>query len=482
MRALSAAAPKTCRSMVTAETLDAGTVAVTTRPRAGVVALRLTWTALAVVLASATTAVTATIGPDSRWLAALGRIVGEEGRIPHGIPFAAAVSASWPNVPVLAEVAFGGLFTAFGARGLLVAQLLAVAVAMAILGRDMRREGATDAGAATVLALLLPGALLAFAGVKAQLFSIALFPAAAVLLRAETRRPSRRIWLVVPLLALWSNLHGVALLGLAVLLAYLLLERARRAPMESAAVAVASALALCATPALEQTPRYYADVMTSEAAARGYGLWAPLSLHAGFDVLLVAVALPLLAAFVRARPRVWEFAVAAALAGLTIHAARDGVWLLLFVAPPAAQALRLRSSAPRAIAHGIAFVLVAVGGLALVRGPMTAGASERLVHQAIAAAQGGPILAEPATAERIALAGGRVVISNPLDAFSRTDQRAYIDWLQARRSADPLLRRTRVVVVSARSPADRRLRRDGSFRAYAESAGFRIYLRTRLAP
>jgi hypothetical protein len=462
---------------VTAGSIDSA-AAVPVRERAAPAsAVRLGWTSLAVVFATAATAVTATIGPDSRWLAALGRLVVERREIPHGIPFAAAPSGTWHNVPLLSELTFHGLFAGFGDRGLLAAQVVAVAAGMAVLSRDMRRSGATDAGGAIVMTLLVPGALLAFAGIKAQLFSLALFPVAVALLRAEARRPSRRIWLVVPLLALWSNLHGAALLGLAVALAYLLLARARHARLESLLLGAAAALALCATPALAGTPQYYGAVMTSEAAKRGYGLWAPLSLHAGFDLVLVAVALPLLAAFVCARPRAWELTAAAGLAGLTVHAARDGVWLLLFVAVPAAKAVRLPGKPHQAVVHGIALVLICVAGLAFVRGPSSAGAGDRLVREAIAAAHGGPILAEPASAERIAVAGGRVWISNPLDAFAPAAQRAYLDWLDGKRAGDRLLAGARTVVVTPGSPAAQRLARDDRFRVTLRSARAVVFVR-----
>ena len=154
------------------------------------------------------------------------------------------------------------------------------------------------------------------------------------------------------------------------------------------------AIAMCATPAVAKTPHYYAAVMTSEAAKRGYGLWAPLSLRAGFDVVLIAVALPLLVAFIWARPRAWELAAAAGLAGLTVHAGRDGVWLLLFLAPPAAKAIRLRANAHEAVVPAIALVLVVVGALAFLRGPSSAGASDRLVLEAIGEFRG------PATMRR----------------------------------------------------------------------------------
>jgi hypothetical protein len=438
---------------------------------------RGSWSAVALCFGTATAAVTAIIGPDARWLGAFGRVVVERGRVPHGVPFAAAPSSHWPNVPVLAELAFRALTGALGDRGLLLAQLVAVGVALAVTRREMRRLGATDGGAALVLALLVPGALLAFAGIRAQLFSLALFPVVVALVRREAAAPSRRIWLLPPLLALWSNLHGVALLGLAAVGAYLVLERARRRPLESLGVAVLSTAALCATPALAATPRYYHDVLTSAAAQRGYGLWAPLSLHSGFDLLLVGVGAVVLAAFLRGRPRPWELAVAALLVWSTIHTARNGVWLLLFLAAPAATRLRVRATPHPAVAHFLVLLCLLLGVLGLVRAPQSAGAENAAVARAIQAAHGQPILAEPATAERIAAAGGRVWISNPLDAFAPAAQRAYLDWLEGRPFGDRLPAAVRTVVVTPGSPAAHRLGRDSRFRIASSSARALVFVR-----
>jgi hypothetical protein len=443
----------------------------------GSLALRGSWSTVAVCFGAATAAVTATIGPDARWLGALGRIVVERGAVPHGVPFAAAPSSSWPNVPVLAELVFRGLTGALGDRGLLLAQLAAVGAGLVVTRREMGRLGATDAGAALALALLVPGALLAFAGIKAQLFSLALFPLVVGLLRHEAREPSRRIWLLPPLIALWSNLHGAALLGVAAAGAYLVLERARRRPGESVGVAALSLLALCATPALAQTPRYYHGVLTSVAAQRGYGLWAPLSLDKGFDLLLVGVGSALLAAFLRSRPRPWELAVAATLVWASIHTARNGVWLLLFVAAPAATAFRGRTTPHPAVVHALALLCLAAGALGVVRGPQAAGAEPRIVGRAIEAAHGRPILAEPASAEQIAAAGGRVWIANPLDAFAPADQRAYLEWLDGKAAGDRLLSLARTVVVTPGSPAAQRLGRDDRFRVTARSARTMVFVR-----
>jgi hypothetical protein len=178
------------------------------------------------------------------------------------------------------------------------------ATALTLLAFGMRALGAPDAASATVLLLVFFAAAPSFIIVRAQLFSLVLFCAALLLLRAEAGKPSRRVWLLVPLVALWSNLHGAVLVGLAVAAAYLVLERARREPVVAAWVLAACCAALFLTPALDASGDYYLGVLRSEAAQRGAGMWAPLSLHRPFDVLFILLAIPLLVFAVPSRPRV----------------------------------------------------------------------------------------------------------------------------------------------------------------------------------
>jgi hypothetical protein len=99
-----------------------------------------------------------------------------------------------------------------------------------------------------------------------------------------------------------------------------------------------------------------------------------------------------------------------------------------------------------------------------------------LISAAIASAHGRPILAEPAAAEQIAQAGGRVWISNPLDAFRHSDQRLYLDWLQGRGSGDRALRQDAAVIVLDGSPAERRLIRDERFSQASTDGRFRLFV------
>jgi len=433
---------------------------------------------LAVALGAVLAAVAGTIGADSRWLAALGRIIVDRGRIPNGIPYASAPSAGWHNVPMLAELILRGLTAAAGNRGLLIAQVVAVAAALAVLAWDLRREGADELGGAFALLVVVVGSLPVLLIVRSQLFSLLLFPVLLALVRAEARSPGLQIWLLPPLLALWSNLHGAVLVGLAVAATYLTFDRGRRQPLLAAAVLLVSALAVCVTPALENTPGYYAGLLQNEAARRGEGLWAPLSLTSGFDLLLLAAAIVLVVLAIRARPALWEAIAIAGLAVLTVKAARSGVWLLFVTAAPAARSLRLEPGRERRLAALALPVALALAVFGLVRGPSSSGAGEPLLAETLRRAAGTPILAEGIQAEQVALAGGRVWMSNPLDAFSHHDQRLYLDWLAGRPAGDAALRHAgRVVLVIRGDAPAKRLRHAQAFRQVAHDADAILYVR-----
>jgi hypothetical protein len=448
-----------------------------TRLRAASYRVPAAW--FAVGVAAAAVGLFGTVAADSRWLAALGGYVARHG-VPDFVPFASAPSDGWPNVPVLAELAFHALDAAGGDRAFLAAQVAAVTAAFALLAAGLRRAGASGPAGLVVLLALVPGAFASLAAIRSQLFSLVLFPALVLLVRAEAARPSRRVWWLVPLLALWSNLHGAALVGLAVAAAYLLLERARREPVVAAGALAASALALFATPALWRTGEYYAGVLGNEAARRGVGLWAPLSLGSGLDLALLVCAVLLAAAALRSRPRLWELVALAGLAALTVQTARGGVWFLFFAATPAALGLGIGregdARARLALPGAVAMLALAVVGV--VRGPHEASAHRALVERAVAEAGGTPVLATDQLAEQVALAGGRIWIGNPIDAFRRRDQRLYVDWLQARPAGDAALAHApRVVLVAVGSDAQKRLARRGVLREVARDSGGVLYVR-----
>ena len=436
----------------------------------------LPWVAVAAL--TALSGLIGAVAADSRWLAALGGEIVQRGHIPDGVPYATADSQGWPNVPVLGELTFHALESVAGDRGLLIAQVLAVALTLVLLLFDMRLAGAGDRGAFIALILLAPACFTSLVAIRSQLFSLPLFALVLLILRSERRGGSLRVLLLVPLLALWSNLHGAVLTGLAVTGAYLIVSRARREPGLAIATLVASAVAILATPALWRTPDYYRGVLANQAAKQGIGLWRPLDLGAPLDLVFVAAAVVLVALALRARPPLWEIVMLVGLAVLTLQAARGGVWLALAAATPAAVGAQgPESSRPRLAGPvAIALALAALGGI--VRGPLNTAASSRVLHSALVSAGGTPVLAEDQLAEQLVLAGGRVWIGNPLDAFRADDQRVYVDWLRGRPAGDRALEQApRVVIVKPGTAAARRISRDPAFVAGPHDRFAAIYRR-----
>ena len=436
----------------------------------------LTWIAASFV--AAWCALAAHVGADARWLSALGAAIAHARSLPHEIAYAAVPSSGWHDSPALGQLLFHALDALLGDPGLVVLQVVAVAVALGALMLDLRRADARDAAAAVGLVAIVVAAPATFLVVRVQLFSLALFPVLLVLVRREAGFRTGRIWLAVPLLALWANLHGGVLVGYAMLTAYLVLHRARRAPVETAALLAASSAALVATPALLHTISYYRGVIGSEAAAQHYGLWSRLSLHDPFDVAFLVVALPLVALALRSRLPLWELVLLAAFSAMSVAAHRNGIWLLFLAFTPAVRAFgtsRRPVLAPR-LALACCTVPLAIGLVGLSHGPNPDGASNALLIRAVHAANGSPILADPLDAERLAADGARIWIGNPLDAFPRADQRLYLDWIRGLPGGDALLRPpVRVVVVDRGGAAQRRLVEQGSFRELARDDRAVVY-------
>jgi hypothetical protein len=407
--------------------------------------------ALVVPLLAAAAASFGVVGADARWLAAIGSAIAR-GHFVHSVAYASAPTSGWVNPTVLGELSFHWLWALLGDRGLVLAQVAAVLAGFVALARGLRRESETGAAAAAVLLVVLVGSLPAVLVARNQLFSLVLFPLLLLLLERESKAPSRRIWLAVPLLALWANLHGAVLVGYALLAVYILVARRRAIP-----VLLAATLALCATPELWHTPRYYAAVSENEAARMGVGLWSPLGASPA-DVLLVIAAVALLVIAVWPGTRrwsAWEVVAVVGLAAASIHAARLGTWLLIVAAYPAVRSLRVRRPSTVSVLVPSLLALAVVAGVAHT--PFDAGSR---VLADVAARSGVPVLAEPVPAEQVAVAGGTVWVANPLEAFRHSDQRLYLDWAGGKAAGSAAVEHAQLVLVLRDTAAGRAAARD----------------------
>lgn len=420
---------------------------------------------------AATLASIGVVGADLPWLVPLGAVVAS-GHVPGSVPAAAAPTAGWHDALAGAQLLLWAVYHQLGGRGLVGLQALAAAVGFGATAVGVRRQS-TAGSALLVCVVVLLGSASAVLVARLSLFSLALFPLLVLLVQEDARTPSRRIWLAVPLLAVWANLHGMVLAGLALLAVYLLLSRVRSEPLLVAGVLGASLLAVFATPELWHTPLYYRDVFENVAAARAVGLWAPLGLGP-FDVLYVVGALALFA-LSRGRLRSWEWVVCVALAADSIRTARVGLFLLFVLAYPAGRALRLRTPNPVVLASaGCCFAALALG-LVVVSRPT---ADTALARRAAATHE--VVLADPLLGEWVALYGGRIWVGNPIDAFRKTDQRLYLDWTAGDESGRGAVDHARLVLVLPSSAAGKAAARDPRLERLASSRNAVLYRVTSL--
>ena len=142
-----------------------------------------------------------------------------------------------------------------------------------------RRGGASPT---RVLVCAVPALLLMASFVRAQVLAEVLFVLFLLLLVRESRQPSRRILLAFPLLMLWGNVHGSAVMGAAMLTFLGLVELARAARCRNRRGALrASLLVLGASPCLLVTPYgtgvlpYYRATLANPAFAKYITEWQP---------------------------------------------------------------------------------------------------------------------------------------------------------------------------------------------------------------
>lgn len=398
------------------------------------------------------------IGSDLMWVVALGDDVRATGAMPNDVPFAAATSDGWPPVLVAAEVSLS-LVHDLGMPGLLIWHYVTVLGALAIIAADAQRRGATDLATSLALGVLLLGGAATLVVVRLQTFSLILFALMLLLTRAQHRKPGRAMWWGPVLIAVWGNLHGAVLLGVCVIGAYLLFSRLARRPMETLALGVATITALFVTPATWRTAEYYVGVLQNEAAAQGEGLWGSPSLGDPFDLVMVVATVVFAGFALRRRLPVWEYVALAGLVIATVVAARNGIWVLLFLTAPAAaghvrpasEPVRLGRPPTRAMAAVLMGVVACAGLLGYRARAMTD--DEMLADEIRQAAPGVVVLAPEPEVEGLAVHGLRVWLSNPLDAFESADQRAYLDFLAGRPGMSVAVDGSDAVLVKAGAAA-----------------------------
>ena len=191
--------------------------------------------------------------------------------------------------------------------------------------------------------------------------------------------------------------------------------------------------------------------------------------QAGIVALFVAAALALLL-LARGRLRLWEWVACIGLAAESARASRVGFFLLVVLAYPAARGMRERLPSPGLLLSVAGGLAVGATAMVLISNP---GAHTGLARRA--AAMHEVVLADPTQGEWVELYGGRVWVANPIDAFRRSDQGLYLDWVAGDVSGRAAIDHAGLVLVGATSPAGRVAARDPRLRRIGAADGAVLY-------
>jgi hypothetical protein len=193
--------------------------------------------------------------------------------VEHGLPgpdrlTVWTLGSNWVDQQWGAQVVFYGLYLAGGIKLVMLGHVAVLAVAFALALAAARHSGASAKAVALVGAVTMfmaPWAL----QLRAQTLSSLLFVLVLWLLVADSRKPSRRVYLVLPLLAVWANVHGTVVLAVVLVVLRGLtaaVEGARgRAPgpwkARSAALAGLAPVCLLASPYGFELVGYYRQLL-----------------------------------------------------------------------------------------------------------------------------------------------------------------------------------------------------------------------------
>ncbi len=319
---------------------------------------------------------------NDSWLnLAAGREVVQHGLPHHDTLTVYGAGAVWTDQQWLSQVLFYGMWSVGGFALLSIATCISVVGAFSIAAAASRSLGA---GPRAIWLLFLPVLISAALGwsLRAQMLCLPLYTGLLWLLASEARRPTRRVWLALPALVLWGNMHGSAALGamLVMLLGvYELIGSRGRSGLRSIGLVVLAPLAILVTPyGPAATARYYHLLLVDPPFKGLVTEWnrpAPASNTYAFYVLL-ALVIPIVV-WGRRRLTLFDLAVLALTLAGALTAIRGIPWFafacMVFV--PVAIGRSLESRKPgepkralnRAISAGLAAALVLAAGSLFLR-------------------------------------------------------------------------------------------------------------------
>ena len=159
--------------------------------------------------------------PDLWGHLVFGRLILTHGHLPpRDIYSYSATGLPWHDHEWLSEVVLALCWSGLGVVGLKLMKLAATAATITLLAMGAAETG----GPISLQLIVLTTGALAIAPMiqfRPQLFDFIALSALLLLLARESYRRAGRLWLAIPIFALWANLHGGFFVGLAVLAVYM---------------------------------------------------------------------------------------------------------------------------------------------------------------------------------------------------------------------------------------------------------------------
>jgi len=354
------------------------------------------------------------LGGDG-WLALVsGRWIVQHGLPSHDTLTTMTHGRRWTDQQWLGQLALYGLWRLGGIKLAMIVHALLATSGLAGAALIAKKHGATARSVTWIAILAMITYYPVAAVMRTQAFAFPLFAATLWLTLEDARRPSRRVFLTLPLLALWANLHGSVLLGcgLVALLGLVSMVQRRRPSGRGLALLIAPWLCIFVSPYVLHLPAYYQKVLLGSDFKHLVTEWAPTTLMpvTAPMFLLVLGGLWMLGRNARTLP-VYDQVAFVVMAVISFQAIRNIAWIglvALAVLPPLIDRMRSPVEEPKRLNRILALVII---GSALIS---LAGVAAKQTNWFTHAFPGGGTKA----AARAAGGKGRVFATSP-----------YADWV-----------------------------------------------------
>ena len=271
------------------------------------------------------------IGPDTYLNLYAGRWIVDHRAIPHTDTLTfAGQGRPWFAQQWLPHVLFYATWRVGGYAAIAILSGASIALAFAILAWLMLRRGTSPTRTITWV-------VVAFfvcqqnTEIRAQSFAYPLFAGVLFLLLEDERQGWRnRMWALLPLLILWSNVHGSILLGAPLVAGYCLWRLLKTRDLRYGALVAATPITVGITPYGFSVFDYYQAVVSNPVIGRVVQEWAPATFSPSnlqfFILCLLLAAIAVVAVRKRVRPAPGLVAITLILIAGGFHTVRYQAW------------------------------------------------------------------------------------------------------------------------------------------------------------